>query len=61
MKYEFLIIVILPTVVTFLFLIANYIHWRMVHDRASDTTQEMIDLQFTFVKAQFGITEPSLR
>ena len=46
---------------SFSFFKANYINWRIVNDRAADTNQQMIDLQFAFIRAQFGIAEPSLR
>jgi predicted metalloendopeptidase len=36
--------------------IANYVHWRLVNARLSDTTQQMLDIQFAFNKVLYGTT-----
>jgi hypothetical protein len=47
--------------ITFLFYVANYFHWRLVYDLAQDTTQQMIDFQFAFLKVQLGTSQPGFR
>jgi len=41
--------------------LANYIHWRIVDELGSETTQQMIDLAFEFDRLIYGTSRPEPR